>query len=163
MALLHRYAGEDQIRIGLSGAGVQHDQGGWTPEPFQPDLILHVDLAGQPNVGELLKRMWMTIRAERDREGPELAAVAGEPFGPDGDRDDPPQAMIRFDRSAAVRLPIRHDGSTDVTGRPAAIDLCLEVEEVPPQSGPADGPAGVVGRVLYNSELFEPRSDRAAD
>ena len=47
----------------------------------------------------------------------------------------------------------RVPGATNVTGRPAGVDLCLEVEE---HLSPPD--VVVAGRVLYDMELFEPRT-----
>ena len=69
-ALLHRYTGEDQVRIGLS---VPRTNGQGAERPwsrFRRDLVLHADVAGQPNVGELLKRTWMGIEAERGSRRP---------------------------------------------------------------------------------------------
>jgi amino acid adenylation domain-containing protein len=158
-ALLHRYTGDEQFRIGSTGATYPRDQLAPTMEPFGPDVVLQADLAGQPNVGELLKRMQASLEAECERERVDLDAVAdGPPGRPESDRDDPPQVLIRFSPRAPVPQPKRTQGTTRGDGRPTGVDLCLEVEE-PPLRREADiGPAGVAGRVLYDSELFEPRT-----
>ena len=72
------------------------------------------------------------------------------------------QAMIRFGRSAPVQLPSRRDGSAEVTGRPAGIDLCLEVEEVRPGRGCRW--SGRRGRASpLQQRVVRATDDRAAD
>ena len=63
-ALLHRYTGEEQVCLGLSGVADRDGQAGATLEPRGRDLVLCADVAGQPSVGELLQR---TAQGHRSR------------------------------------------------------------------------------------------------
>ena len=67
-ALLHRYTGEDQVCLGLSGVADQGSGAGATLEPLRRDLVLCADVAGQPSVGELLQRTRKGIEAGLDRD-----------------------------------------------------------------------------------------------
>jgi ribosomal-protein-alanine acetyltransferase len=158
-ALLYRYTGEEQVPIGMSGATTDpRDQPGSTLEPSRQDLVLHADVGGQPNVGELLKRMRTNVEAGANRERANLDVGDGPHGRPESDGHNPFQVMVRFGLRARGQQPKRAQGATGVTGRPAGVDLCLEVEEAPSRLEVASGSAGVAGRVLYDGELFEPRT-----
>ena len=164
-ALLHRYTGEDQVYLGLSGVADQRSGAGATLQPLRRDLVLCADVAGQPSVGELL---------QRTRKGME-DGLDGAPVGVDASADGHDaeterdrhnhfqamnfqamnfQAMIRLGPRAPAPPSQPARGAADLTGRPAGVDLCLEVEE----SATPSGVGGIAGRVLYDMELFETRT-----
>ena len=153
--LLHRYTGEDQVWLGLSGVADEDGGAGATLEPLRRDLVLCADVGGRPSVGELLQRMGEGIEAGLDRDPADVETCAERAdTETDADLHGHFQALIRLGPRASVRSSQRARGSTNVIGRPAGVDLCFEVEEhvSPP------GVAGVAGRVLYDMELFEPRT-----
>ena len=148
-ALLHRYTGEEQVCLGLSGVADRDGQAGATLEPRGRDLVLCADVAGQPSVGELLQRTRKGIEAGL---GCELAD--GPDAEPTRDPHDHFRAMIRFGVRGPLQPSSQRRDPTDMSGRPAGVDLCLEVEERVTRSGVA----GVAGRILYDTELFESRT-----
>ena len=148
-ALLHRYTGEEQVCLGLSGVADRDGQAGATLEPRGRDLVLCADVAGQPSVGELLQRTRKGIEAGL---GCELAD--GPDAEPARDPHDHFRAMIRFGVRGPLQPSSQRRDPTDMSGRPAGVDLCLEVEERVTRSGVA----GVAGRILYDTELFESRT-----
>src|SRR5256714_1411678 len=142
--LLARYTGQEDIGVGtpiLAPAGAEPEETGGADENI---LVLRADLAGDPTVHTLLRRVRAVVGeayAHRDVPFEQLIEV----LQPAWDRSHAPLVQVLFVLENASSRASQRAGRTVHAGE-AALDLCLSIQ---------DGPEGLLGTVAYNCDLFE--------
>jgi hypothetical protein len=147
-ALLHRYTGQEDLLVGITAPGRTRPEAQRMVGPFAHPIVLRADLAGNPTAAELLRRTQAAVRAVRGHEDMPWAAVV-QAVQPEQGRSRQPlvQVMLTF-KLRPPALPAGWDVSgTDARPLTSKFDLHLEV---------AEGADGLAGRLIYNSDLFEP-------
>lgn len=145
--LLHRHTGQTDLVIGTVTAGRSRPELQGLLGFFLNPLLLRSDLSGDPTFPELLLRVReVTLQALANEDVPfELLvkelhprrASSGNPLY---------QALFSLE-PPMPRLPAGWDlTQNDVETGSAKLDLYLELD---------DRPAGIVGRFMYNTDLFE--------
>ncbi len=156
--LLARWTGQEALLVGTPVAGRARPEVQGLIGLFVNTLPLRADLAGEPSLGELLKRVKQT----------ELAAFAHQdlPFGrlveelhPDRDLSRSPlfQVMFALQRAEAegLRLPGLTLRPRDLDTGTAKFELTLQL---------AEGADTVAGWIEHNSDLFDAATvERMAD
>ncbi|WP_430541369.1 amino acid adenylation domain-containing protein [Streptomyces carpaticus] len=153
--LLHRYAGQDDIIVGSPVTGRTQEEFGAVYGYFVNPLPLHVSLAGDPSVAELLDRVRTTVLGGLDnQEYPFTLLVEQLGLAHDPSRSAVFQAMF---------ILLHHKVATEKYG------YKLEYIELPEEEGQfdltlsayeeaADGRFHCVFK--YNTDLFEPETMR---
>ncbi len=141
VALLHRYTGQEDVLIGspVPRKG-RVARGGRT-------AVLRVDLAGQPTVLELLKRVRSASDATRGRQGIPFDAVVNT-SGPQAGASYHPlvQVTLLFGPTDPASAERSDSAPTDDPSPAPGFDLQVELD---------DGTSEVAGRLVYDSTLFE--------
>ena len=146
--LFHRYIEQQDVVVGIVAAGRQRPELAPLLGFFPNTLVLRTEMAGDPSFRTLLRRVReITLQAFDNQDVPFERVV--EALNP----QRRPGEMPLF-RAGFILDPLTPDlgnewtiTSTEVEISAAKFDLCLELVEVP---------QGVVGRISYRTELFEP-------
>ncbi|MFE9799223.1 amino acid adenylation domain-containing protein [Streptomyces goshikiensis] len=153
--LVGRHCGQEQVAIGSPTDLRGHPDLANVVGFMVNTLVLHVDLTGDPTFEEVLRRVRdVTLDAHAHRHAPFDAVV--EAVNPERDTGRTPLFDVLFQLSPEPALDWSLPG-LDVTSiqlprRASNFDLDFEMA-----AGP-DG--GLAGRVLYNTELFDPATIR---
>ena len=141
-ALIHRYTGQEDFLVGVTGAGGNEPGPGGT-------VVLRADLAGEPSVLELLKRTDEATESTRSHRDVPFDAIA-DAVGPAPGQNDSPlvQVQVAFAPAAPTHSPDREPA--DSRGRPG-YDLCMELGDIG---------VGVTGALHYDGALYEPETVR---
>ena len=151
-ALLSRYTGEEDLLIGLTASRSEETQLQRAVGCYSDTVVLRADLAGQPNVLELLKRTQAAGDAMQSHEDTPFDAVVHE-SQPEFSRSFHPlvQVRLRFE-PAAPPLPVEWElAPLEFPLVTTPFDLSLELDEQP---------SGMTGQLVYDSDLFEPGTIR---
>jgi amino acid adenylation domain-containing protein len=146
--LFHRYIEQQDVVVGIVAAGRQRPELAPLLGFFPNTLVLRTEMTGDPSFRVLLRRVRETTLQAFDNQDVPFERVV-EALNP----QRRPGEMPLF-RAGFILDPLTPDlgnewtiTSTEVEISAAKFDLCLELVEVP---------QGVVGRISYRTELFEP-------
>jgi amino acid adenylation domain-containing protein len=144
--LLHRYTGQEDLVLGTVTAGRRRRELQGLLGFFLNPLILRLDLSGNPSFRGLLKRVrGVTLDALSNEEVPFERLVTT--LKPQRDASRNPLYQVLF--SLEPPLGALREGWTltqnDIETGTAKLDLYLELD---------DRPQGLVGRFMYNTDLF---------
>ena len=143
-ALLHRYTGQDDLLLGTITSSRKCPPGlvGY----FLNTVVLRTDMSGNPTFRELLKQIYPVIMSNDQYDVPfeyivkELYPVRSLSYHP----------LVQVTLSYHPQLSALPSGWTvsqaDVQTHTSEFDLCLELD---------DRPEGLIGRFIYNSDLFD--------
>ncbi|MFP2895292.1 amino acid adenylation domain-containing protein [Corallococcus sp. 4LFB] len=148
--LLHRYSGQDDIRVGTPIAGRGQTELEGLIGVFINTLVLRADLRGNPTFLQLLEQVRANaLGAYAHQDVPFEKLV--EDLNPQRDLSTSPlfQAMLVLQNAPmeALRLPGLHLRPLEVESHLSKFDLTLLL---------VDGPEGLVGTLEYATDLFEP-------
>ena len=151
-ALLFRYTGAEDLLVGLteswSETGPRQGAAGCASDT----VVLRADLAGQPSVVELLARTQAARDATRNHQDVAFDTLVRE-LQPEAPRELPPPGAGTVGLSArlgpsAPECEVAPDEPPLLTTQ---FDLSLELD---------DQPSGMTGRLVYDTDLFEPETIR---
>lgn len=154
LSLLHRYTGQEDIIIGTAVAGRNHAEIEKLIGFFINTLVLRTDLSGNPKFTELLGRVREVALGAYDHQAVPFEKLVEE-LQPERDPSRTPffQMMVSFQNLPAAEVTSSglritpHD-----VGNQSRFDLELHLFAVP---------EGLIGTLIYNSDLFEqPTIDR---
>jgi amino acid adenylation domain-containing protein len=145
--LLHRETGQEDLVVGTVTAGRDRPEIQKLLGFFLNPLILRTDLAGNPTFREVLQRVRrVALDALSHEEAPFELLV--KDLRPARDPSRNPLYQVLF--SLEPPMPVLQEGwtltQTDIETGTAKLDLYLELD---------DRPEGIVGRFMYNSDLFD--------
>jgi amino acid adenylation domain-containing protein len=147
-ALLYRYVQQDEVVIGIVTAGRQRPELAPLLGFFPNTLVLRSELAGDPSFRVLLRRVReVTLQAFDNQDVPFERVV--EALNPERRPGETPLFRVGF-----ILDPLAPElgndwamTSADIEITAAKFDLGLELVDVP---------EGIIGRISYRTELFEP-------
>ncbi len=150
--LLHRYTGQEDLIVGSPVANRNRHEIESLIGFFVNTLALRTDLTGEPTVRELIQRVRrMTLDAVAHQDLPFERLV--DELQPDRDLSRTPLFQVVFVLGNMPREPLALPNLTltpiEVVGETAKFDLTLYMTE---------SPAGLLGRVEYNTDLFDERT-----
>ncbi|MCP4661047.1 MAG: hypothetical protein GY856_37065, partial [bacterium] len=148
--LMARFANQDVVNVGSPVAGRNRAEVEGLVGLFVNTVTLHLDLRGNPTVGELLARVRQaSVEVFDHQDVPFDKVVESLQDGRDPSRQ--PLFQVLFDYQHAVfETLVLKDLSlepVDVPGRTAKFELALAVGE---------SAAALDGTIEYNSDLFDP-------
>lgn len=145
--LLHRYSGQDDMLVGTVAAGRKAAELEGLLGCFQNPLALRLNLAGNPNFVELLRRTREVTLGALCNDDVPFETVVSE-LHPDRDlsRDPLLQVLISLAPSASAVDPGWDVSQMRVDVGAAKFDLDLELD---------DRPEGIGGRFVYDTDLFD--------
>lgn len=154
LSLLHRYTGQDDIIIGTAVAGRNYAEIEKLIGFFINTLVLRTDLSGNPKFSELLGRVREVALGAYDHQAVPFEKLVEE-LQPERDPSRTPffQMMVSFQNLPAAEVTSSGLRITpqDV-GNQSRFDLELHLFAIP---------EGLIGTLIYNSDLFEqPTIDR---
>src|SRR2546425_59050 len=145
--LLYRYSGQEHILVGSVTAGRNHPELEKLIGFFLSTVVLRTDLSGNPTFRQLLGRVRdVTLEALSHDEVPFEHLV--KELQPQRDPSHNPLFQVMF----LLEVPLAPLDSAwaltqfDVDTGATKYDLYLELDE---------GPEGVIGRFIYNTDLFD--------
>ncbi|KDN22573.1 condensation domain-containing protein, partial [Amycolatopsis rifamycinica] len=149
--LLRAHAGEDEVVVGTPVSGRERPELAGLIGFFTNTLVLRCDLAAHPTFRELIRRLWTEVKGALAHQDLPFEKLVEE-LHPDRDLAQNPLFQVLFsyryeEEGAGLRLdgcevsPVLGDTGT------ARFDLTLSL---------ARTPAGLTGRLEYNTDLFEP-------
>jgi amino acid adenylation domain-containing protein len=148
--LLSRYTGQEDLLVGLTVPGRKRAQLQRTVGCFVNTVVLRADLAGDPNVRELLRRTHAASRAVRGHENVPFDVIVKEVQPERGPSYQPlVQALLVFEPQPPEPPAGWELAPIDISTDTSKFDLCLEVDE---------RAVGLAGRLIYNSDVFEPET-----
>src|SRR6185369_5019473 len=148
-ALLQRITGQDDLAVGTPIAGRTRVE----TEPligfFVNTLVARIDLAGDPQLVDLLDRVrTTTLAAYAHQEVPFERLV--EALAPERDQSRPPLVQVLFAVQNAPLGPLELPGlalaASEVTNETAKVELMCTL---------AEAGGGLAGAIEYNRDLFE--------
>jgi len=146
-ALLHRYTGQDDLLVGTVTAGRSRPEIQELLGFFLNPLLLRTDVSGNPTFRELLQRVQgVSVDALCNQDVPfELLVKELRPK-----RDPGRNPLYQVLLSLQPPSPPSRSGWTltqwEIDTGTAKLDLYLELD---------DRPGGIIGRFVYNADLFE--------
>ena len=145
--LLHRYSGQEDIVVGTVTAGRSRPETQDLLGFFLNPLLLRTDLSGAPTFRELLQRVRMVaIEALANEDVPFETLVKELRPRRDPSRNPLYQALFSLEPPLPALPPGWDLTQSDIETGAAKLDLYLELD---------DRPAGIVGRFMYNTDLFD--------
>ncbi|MGI8826249.1 MAG: non-ribosomal peptide synthetase [Chloroflexota bacterium] len=146
--LLYRYAHQEDVLVGTATAGRKRSEFEGIVGYFLNVVVLRTDLSGNPTFAEVLKRVREVTLGAYDHDDAPFEYVVRE-LQPERDLSQNPifQAMISLEPPLAPLGPDWTLSQVDIDTGAAKFDLSLELD---------DREEGIVGRLQYSSDLFEP-------
>ncbi|TCP59296.1 amino acid adenylation domain-containing protein [Tumebacillus sp. BK434] len=147
--LLHRYAGQDDILVGVPSAGRTREETEGLIGFFVNTLVMRTDLSGDPPFRELLARVKETsLDAEAHQDVPFELLVSE--LQPERSTSHSALFQVMFALQNTPQTRVETEGLTfsglGLAGETAKFDLTLTMEE---------GADGLYGTFEYNVDLFE--------
>ncbi|ARU62939.1 hypothetical protein CBW65_19595 [Tumebacillus avium] len=147
--LLHRYAAQEDILVGVPAAGRTREETEGLIGFFVNTLVMRTDLGGDPSFRELLKRVKeTTLDADANQEVPFELLVSE--LQPERSASHSPLFQVMFALQNTPQTRVEAEGLTfsglGLQGKTAKFDLTLTMEES------ADG---LYGSFEYNVDLFD--------
>ncbi|MBV9927461.1 MAG: amino acid adenylation domain-containing protein [Acidobacteria bacterium] len=150
--LLHRYTGQDDVRIGTPVAGRNRAEVEGLIGFFVNTLVLRTDLSDAPTFRELLRRAREVSLESFARQDLPFQKLVEE-LQPERDLSRPPLFQVWFVLQNAPLSSLDLPGLTiapfEVDSGIAQFDLSLDMTETE---------QGLSGSVAYNSDLFDPET-----
>jgi len=145
--LLYRYTAQEDILVGTVTAGRKLAQVENLMGVFINTLVLRTDLAGNPSVRELLKRVQEVTLAAQDHQDVPFEYLVKE-LQPERDQGQNPlfQALLLLEPPQAILPSGWSLAHMDVNTDTAKFDLSLILD---------DRPDGLLCRFEYSTDLFE--------
>ena len=145
--LLYRYSGQEDIVLGTFSAGRNRPETEKLIGFFINTLVLRTDLSGNPSFQDLLSRVREVTLAAYSHENVPFEKLV-EILQPDRIFSENPLFQVAF--APQPLIPSLSEGwdvsYLDIQTDTAKFDLILDVEE---------RPSGIIGRIEYNTDLFE--------
>ncbi len=147
--LLYRYTGQEDLLVALAASTRTRPELCRAMGRFENLSVIRADLSRQPSTRELLARMGAAADRTRAYAGTAFETLV-QAVKPERAPGRPPLVQVLL--SCDSRQPAAHRGSwtisrTEVGFPPPRFDLSLELDGQAPD---------VCGRVVYNSDLFDP-------
>jgi aspartate racemase len=148
LILLHRHTGEDDLVVGTVTAGRKRPELEGLLGYFLNPVALRVDLGGDPTVRTLLQRVHAATLEALDHDDVPFEQVVSAVRAP---RDPGRHPLFSVQFAMEPPMPRIPDGwelsQLDVDVGTSKFDLYVELD---------DRPAGLIGRMTYRTDLFEP-------
>ncbi len=145
--VLHRYTDQDDLVVGTVTTSRKRSEFDELLGFFLNTLVLRTDLSGNPTFRELLARVRkVTVNALANGDVPVHRLVKELERERDPSRNPLFQVMFVLEPPLPATRPGWELSQVDVDARIARVDLYLELD---------DRPEGLVGRIRYNSDLFD--------
>jgi amino acid adenylation domain-containing protein len=148
--VLHRYTDQDDLVVGTVKSNRDQPEFEELAGFFLNTLVLRTDLSGNPTFCELLARTrQVTVDALAHGDVPIHSLVKELELERDPSRNPLFQVMFVLEPPLPEPGPGWELSQTEVDTRIARVDLYLELD---------DRPEGLVGRIRYNTDLFDRES-----
>jgi len=150
--LLYRYTGQEDIAVGFPIANRNRTEIETLIGFFVNTLVLRTDLSGNPRFQDLLERVReTTLQAYAHQDLPFERLV--EELEPDRDPSRNPLVQVVF---ALQNSPARMPELPNLTV--TSVDLEIQTTRFDIECHLWETPEGLIGKFIYNTELFEPET-----
>jgi Condensation domain len=145
--LIWAYTREDDLVIGSTSAGRSRSETDNMLGFFLNTIVLRTDMSGDPTFPELMRRGREELLNSLANDGIPFEQLAGK-LAPQREGVKNPffQVLFSFEPPLAPLQPSWKFTQMDIETGAAKFDLHLELDE---------RPDGIIGRFIYNSDLFE--------